>query len=699
MSAPFAPLFFNVQHAPIGAFASFTLGAQGRTGGFGLELKQPADENILIGLENADGSGFACLPFFEPIEDDAARFDVMSATKKQANTLQRVAAAELSRELTPGRDTWRAGDLEFTIHTPVTAAPAPSAPRAEQMLAYVPALAVELVVDNRRGRKARRVIFGYEGGDARRGMRRLDEDPRRPFVGIAQGTTTAIASDSAGIYSGQAFTPESLLADLSPLDRCNGLGKVALLVGTVPAGQRRTYRYVVCFFQGAAATTGLAGRYHYTKYFADLEAVAAYGLKNFAALKARGNAFDRRVARSGLSPVRQFHLAHAIHSYFASTQYLTVAGKPFWNVNEGEYRMMNTFDLTVDQVFFELEFNPWTVANELDWFRTRYSYTDTVRFPGDAREYPGGLSFTHDMGVNNHFSRPAYSSYERGGLHGCFSYMTHEELVNWLVCGLLYENQTRNRAWLKASLPTFHRALESLLRRDHPDPAQRDGVMSLDSSRCDGGSEITTYDSLDVSLGQARNNLYLAVKCWGVYLGLEALFTRLDDPRRARLCAQQAARAAHTIVSAAEPDGLLPAILHENVASRIIPAIEGLIIPHRLGLLAELVADSPHRQLVRVLQTHLGAILRPGVCQFAEGGWKLSSTSDNSWLSKIYLCQAIAEQILGAAPDARADEDHARWLLDEQNHYWAWSDQMAAGRVCGSRYYPRGVTAILWLKR
>ena len=29
--------------------------------------------------------------------------------------------------------------------------------------------------------------------------------------------------------------------------------------------------------------------------------------------------------------------------------------------------------------------------------------------------------------------------------------------------------------------------------------------------------------------------------------------------------------------------------------------------------------------------------------------------------------------------------------------YWAWSDQMHAGKAQGSLYYPRGVTAALWL--
>ena len=48
-------------------------------------------------------------------------------------------------------------------------------------------------------------------------------------------------------------------------------------------------------------------------------------------------------------------------------------------VNEGEYCMMNTLDLAVDHVFWELDHNPWLVRNLLDEFVRRYSYTDEVK--------------------------------------------------------------------------------------------------------------------------------------------------------------------------------------------------------------------------------------------------------------------------------------------------------------------------------
>jgi hypothetical protein len=691
-------IHFNTQHSPIGAFASFTLGAKGAKGGLGLELGKPADQNVFIGI--ADGESITCLPFFQETADDSARFDVEAGAVQKRVVPRSWPDKAIQREFSAGSDTWTAGDLTFAIHTPAMPAPEPGkASDKDLRLAYVPALTVELTVDNTRRKKDRVAIFGFQGNDPVRGMRLVEGLEK--ITGIACGDTLAIASDSPGVHSGLGFSVEDILDESDPFNHSFGIGGVGLLVCRAKAGKKQTFRFAVCFHRAGQATTGLNTRYHYTRHFPDIEAVAAYALKNFSALKKRGDAFDKKLAKAKLGEARSFMLAQAVHSYYGSTQFLECEGKPLWAVNEGEYRMLNTLDLTIDQLFFEMEMNPWTVRNELDWFLSRYSYTDTVRFPGDATEHPGGITFTHDMGITNHFSPPQRSVYEKSGLHGCFSHMSHEELVNWLVCALVYSKQSGDTAWRKKNLPTFQKILASLLNRDHPDPAQRDGVMSLDSSRCAGGSEITTYDSLDVSLGQARNNLYLAVKCWGSYVGLADLFSAVGDKKRADIAHDQARRAAATISATADKNGLLPAILHENVESRIIPAIEGLVIPHALGLKKSLSPDGEFGALIAALRRHLRGVLRQGICLFPDGGWKISSTSNNSWLSKVYLCQFIASEILGEKPGkagAVADQAHAAWLTDEKNCYWAWSDQIVSGEAKGSKYYPRGVTSILWIK-
>jgi hypothetical protein len=224
--------------------------------------------------------------------------------------------------------------------------------------------------------------------------------------------------------------------------------------------------------------------------------------------------------------------------------------------------------------------------------------------------------------------------------------------------------------------------------------------MSLDSSRCAGGSEITTYDSLDVSLGQSRGNVYMASKCWAAYVGLVRAFSRIGHEDLAKQAERQAILCAATVAASVEGDGTLPAVIGEGVEARIIPAIEGLIFPQFMGVPEATSESGQYGEYIATLKRHLVGVLKPGICLFESGAWKLSSTSDNSWLSKIYLCQHVARTVLDIDGDhvtAAADAGHVAWLTDPRNTYWAWSDQIIAGVAGGSKYYPRGVTSWLWL--
>lgn len=693
------PTFFNAHHSPIGAFATLTLGSKGAKGGLGIELGGPADESLFVGIEDRDVPGrYLALPLFGSAEDLEASpedFDVEGLSDfHRATSIFAFPDDEVSRRLGAGIDTWHAGDMTFRVISPVVPVPDPEIASEEALKdAVTPAVLVELTLDNRAGSRERKAFFGYAGSDRYSGMRVWNVGN---VVGIGQGLSTAIGSYDDDVYGGVAFQAEQIL---DPSHRSNLrflLGSVALLVGTVPAGEVRTFRFAVAFFREGTATTGIATRYLYRRWFDRAEDVVLHALARAEETISVTTDFDRRLSWS-VSSERELMVAQAIRSYFGATQLLELPdGRPFWVVNEGEYRMMNTFDLTVDQAFFELAFNPWTVRNELDFFVERYSYDDSVRFPGDPTTYPGGIAFAHDMGIANTFAERGRSGYEQAALRGCFSYMSCEELINWVLTAALYESHTGDHEWVRRHRTTFLACLRSLVNRDHPDPAMRNGVMGLDASRCEGGAEITTYDSLDASLGQARNNVYLAVKAWAAYILLEPIFRELGHPCEAEEAAAQAIRCAATIVAAANEDGLLPAVLGEGVDARIIPAIEGLVYPFVAGREDVLAYDGPFGDLRRTLERHFEAILRPGVCLFDDGGWRLSSTSRNSWLSKIYLCQYVAERIFGRAAGMYADRAHLAWLMDDDNSYYAWSDQMVEGRAVGSRYYPRGVTSILW---
>ena len=690
---------FNAHHAPVGAFASFTLGARGPKGGLGLELGKPADENIFVGVERRDGRGYEALPFFASSADSARRYDVSADAPIKQGRARPFPERSLRRDFRLGTDTWQAGDLTLSIYAAPKSVPDPaSANRSALRRALVPAVFAELTIDNRRGKRPRRAFFGFEGSNPFYNTRRLDDVSLGRFTGVGQGPVTAIVSDSPGVYSGCGFTLDQCLEPDLEENLAFGLGGVGALMAVVPAGRRKTFRFAVCFYRDGTVTSGLPARYFYTLLFRSLEDAALYALKNFDEQKRLALEADRTPLLARLSPDRRFHVCQAVRSYMGSTEFLlTEDGEPLWGVNEGEYRMLNTFDLTVDHLFFELDRNPWVVRNQLDWFVRRYSYTDTVRLPGDSKEYPGGISFSHDMGIGNCISRPGHSSYERFGMTGCFSHMTHEQLVNWVCCASTYVLKTGDTRWLRGNTSVFRQCLRSLVNRDHPDPQQRDGVMSADASRCRGGSEITTYDSLDPSLGQARNNLYLAVKTWAAYLGLREVFSLLHQGKDSRQATDQARRCADTIQSALTRQGFIPAIIGEGNTSRIIPAIEGLVFPLFWNKPALWGKTGEFASLHRALGTHLSTVLRPGICKFRDGGWKLSSTNDNSWLSKIYLCQHVAERVFGMASDRKADTTHKAWLLDPENSYYAWSDQMVRGKARGSKYYPRGVTSWLWL--
>ncbi len=78
-----------------------------------------------------------------------------------------------------------------------------------------------------------------------------------------------------------------------------------------------------------------------------------------------------------------------------------------------------------------------------------------------------------------------------------------------------------------------------------------------------------------------------------------------------------------------------------------------------------------------------------GFVPASDGGWELSASADNSWASKIHLCQFVSETVLGVVPDAataaRADRAHADWQRHGAADH-AVSDQFTAGIAKGSLY-------------
>ncbi|MFW5846144.1 MAG: glycoside hydrolase family 52 protein, partial [Planctomycetota bacterium] len=466
----------------------------------------------------------------------------------------------------------------------------------------------------------------------------------------------------------------------------------------VPPGTTRRITMALGWYHHGPATIGRSTAFAYTRHFTDLAAVCRHALTRAPAWIARAEADDAALRDSGLNADRRFLIAKSVRSYWGNSQLLCQGDELRWVVNEGSCNMMNTLDLTVDMAFFEAQAHPWLLRDVLDRCVEEYSYHDQVHGPGDgSRLHPGGISFTHDHGYRDAFAPAGYSQYETSDHPACFSYMTCEELLNWILCSACYLHATDDRAWLCRRRGIIEQCLVSLLNRDHHDPDRRRGLMQFDSSRCGAESEITTYDSLDPSLGQARNNAYIATKYWAAALALARCFDTLGDQPRAAAARASAARSATTLTAAWNEDlGYIPAILEQDDRSAIIPVIEALVYPLACGDHAALAADGPYAAMLERLSRHLQAVLQPGRCLFPDGGWKLSGNNDNSWMSKIVICQHVAEQVFDLHDQQTADRAHAHWWHTGARGQ-SVVDQVVGGRSPGrGSTYPRTASTWLW---
>lgn len=710
---------FNAQHSPMGALASFTLGHANTSGGLGAERGSPGTQDVYIGWMDAPRGTPAdihVLPFYKGAGDavSAQAFTVGQLPPDDARRarLRPIDLKGVSRHYGWGTDSWVTGPLRFTVFSPFGAIPDPASGSASELReALLPAVVAELTLDNSTGKTTRTAVFALRFTEP--GVHVLPGGLGRGRAGFALRRHMGAAAevDAGELTLFQRFGVEEGLTQPQAVHQ---LGACAGVLVEVPAGQTRTIRIALGVYLANVVTTGLDGKYLYTRYYGDITEVLAAALDRFDELRSRCLALDAELEGSGLSADQKFLIAHATRSYYGSTQLLDIGGQPWWVVNEGEYVMINTLDLSVDHVFWELRHNPWVVKNLLENYERCYSYRDSVKDPVDGKLHPGGISFTHDQGAHNQFSPLRHSSYELSGLTGCFSQMTQEQLCNWSLMAACYFAATGDREFLEQHAHTLAACLASMLNRDHWDPSRRKGMMQMDSSRCGSGQEITTYDSLDHSLAQARNNLYIAVKCLATYLGLGLMLENVGDRADAVLAYRQAELAAQTVVAQASDTGWLPAVFEKDNpghASRIIPAVEGLIYPlycarqaHGKALAAFIRGDGPMKSLLAVLGKHLATLLgdEQKRSKFLDGGWRLSSTSGNSWISKIAICQHVGRVLFGLekgdAAQRAADAAHAKWLVEGASAYWAMSDQIVDGVARGSKYYPRCVTTALWLE-
>ena len=143
------------------------------------------------------------------------------------------------------------------------------------------------------------------------------------------------------------------------------------------------------------------------------------------------------------------------------------------------------------------------------------------------------------------------------------------------------------------------------------------------------------------------------------------------------------------------------ALLQGSGDAVILPVIEGLAYAWFGGCRDALALDGEYAAYLAALKRHMAdQVLREDTCLFPDGGWRITSTSSNTFPAKVYVCQFVAREILRmdlGALGARADEAHARWQMHPEHSVHCWTEQVDNGIAFAARYYPRGVSSNVWL--
>jgi hypothetical protein len=690
-------VFVCVDHAPVGACSTITYGldhadlpyAGVRGDACGLGMSSPdvpygfgyypgCGGGVLIALTTAAGT--RSLPYLawpSNVTSDATFFG--------SNEVQRV--------LTPGTDDlWVSGaGLHLTHYSPAWSMPSlDAASLADKRRFFLPATWVVISATNT-GPASEDLYFGL----------RADGAPASFAGGAYSGFTVGEAALAVQRGSCQLLSGPALSAAL------NGMTQGFAFHVTVPPGQTRALTLVVAYYRSSAVDTRLSAKYYYTSLFPSMDAVIDAAFAGFADARGRCAALASALSGQGLNPYRQFLASHAMHSYMADTAcLLDPGGGVHWYVPEGYYDYINTFDLTVDLAFYESLMHPWTLRNVLDLFSgspgTNGYYFDDPLYDAHsgAPAANHGFSFFHDMGgwPDSHapMTGPQYDVV-----------MGQEELQTWILGAGLYWSRTGDAAWLTNNASLLRTCLDSMLSRDNPDPSGRDGVTKFINA-----GEISTFDSLPASLLQSAYSGRMVVRNWACYLALQAMFLQIGDATSATTCAGMAAAAATTIANAWESQrsglGYIPALLDGSDPSATIPMVEGLAYPLQMGLTNALDAVAgPYSDMLRALSNHLAAVLVPGLCiDSVSKVWEMTSARDyrpspNTWQSKMYLCQYVAENVLGfSGPTVNVPVDQAHATVQMQcGPYLEWTDQTdgsGAALFAGGGHYPRGITSALW---
>jgi xylan 1,4-beta-xylosidase len=694
--------FFMTHHAPVGAWSSFTFGLPGK--GVSIDHESPSVENtadFLVAVSRGTKK-VAALPFISGIINvDNEMIQTGASTAANNFSIKDrwsfIPPKQIKRRLSSCIDEYSGGEIALKVYTPHSKLPDPDQGHSLKY-ACCPGILIELTIDNTEHEEAAVGFIGL-AYQAKGRIYPLDWTTDEALSGVGFSNKWALG---ARTMDKEVFTiRDNVIAQHVELGQKvvhNG-GKEGGIAFTVPPLSKKTLTVAFGFFNQGKVTQGLIGNYLFNRYFSRVEEVCEYILDHADIIREDCQKYDRSLRDEVKSDEYQV-FCQSLRAYYANTQLIECDDRIYYNVSEGQYFWRNTLDLAVDHLPFELSQNPWVVKNIMDLFIDRYSYYDGIRFfESPGKVFPGGLSFTHDMGNYTAYSPKGFSGYEMTNTKG-YSYMTIEELLNGIYCIASYAITTKDMKWIHKKAGIVVDLLISMENRDHYDPLKRNGILKGESMRCgESGKEITTYDALDHSLLSSIGNLYVAVKTMCSAMLLSEFFHLAGLPDYAVRAENMLLKTKESLKGFFDEQvGCFKANIYSENTSKVIAAVEPFAVPIFLGLKSKLVHNT---ELKVLFDKHIKTCLKPGNClDEKSGGLKLSSTSRNTWPSKVILCMYVMEEMF--------DMDLQKEYSSLMRELCCWIQTSAAERtisdqiicdtgvVIGGSYYPRHITSALW---
>ncbi len=310
-------------HGIWGAYGSLVLGRLGRGAGVVVGDVRPPRGGLFVGYRIGRGEP-RLLPFSPGISfglgASAYREDeVDSSRADNLRSASYFGSAEIERYVSLSGEEWRAGALSFSVVSFFGAVPDPQAVAPAAARAGLrPSLLIKLSFDNSTGAGPMTGLFGMQG-------------IRRPLSDSTAGSLLGMAGDTS---FGFAIRPKPGAAEVMdwsvveaafdggadgaarPLRRLASEGGLRF---SVAPGETAEYLVALGVFRGGIVTSGLAAHAYHSCLFRDLEDVLESALDDAAESLARAEAVDALLDSAGLCEDRQFLIAHAAHSYSAST--------------------------------------------------------------------------------------------------------------------------------------------------------------------------------------------------------------------------------------------------------------------------------------------------------------------------------------------------------------------------------------------